>query len=108
MNMKKSREEDLARRYCEYLGLQLHVTRRPNGKILAVEVHPTEPNAVASAEYLSFRSFFFGDDLMYGMCEKIPENFSGTDTAVWNEINDMIIPASTLDELEMQLSVRGF
>lgn len=106
--MKKSREEDLARRYCEYLGLSLDVTRCPNGKILAVKVHPTGLfRSAGFAEYQSFKSFFFGNSNSYGMCEKLPDIYYIEDNT-WNRINNIIIPATTLDELEMQLAVRGF
>ena len=106
LDMKKFRKEDLARRYCEYLGLRLEVMRRPDGQISVVRCCSTDQKS-RPAEYPSFKGFFFGDGSSYGMCEKVPDYFYDDDDE-WNRINDMIIPASNLDELELELAARGF
>lgn len=79
---------------------------------LLITVWPKDSNRFDCFHYHSWNSFFFGDEVSYhfgGLCcphKSIflsPPTFPG-----WSRIQQRIIAASCLAELELQLSVRGF
>lgn len=110
--MKATREETIARRYCGYLGLVCEVKEAERRISVCPEECFSDRSDLTAVwfNFDSWRNLLFGrHDTVYGVTYGLCENWdfrrfhSG-----WGKIDDAVIRVGSLDELELQLSVRGF
>lgn len=97
----------LAERYCEYLGANMKYSLTDTGLLIAV--WPKDETSFDCFYYHGWDGFFFGDEEPYhigGLCRSHWSTVSAN--TGWGRIRQRIIAVSCLDELELQLSARGF
>lgn len=106
--MKTTIEETLTRRLCRYLGLEIATKTLiakyglPSDRVV---VYP--PDALADALIFStFRAVLFGGSFYVGLRDLPKRKYLYP--LSWGDTIRKAFEYSSLDELEMQLSVRGF
>lgn len=108
--MKNEDIEKLARRYCEYLGLSVKFRYDPAPERYVIAVWPVDLAFSSRCVFHGWDALFFGEAVSSakGLCRaSLPISTVFKDIG-WFRVESRIIEAGSLEELDLQLSVRGF